>query len=66
MFTTKEIRKVFQDATTGVHATKGRKVTIEMMEKDTITHTMEETRRVLRPARVINSSYRHVLVRPVK
>jgi hypothetical protein len=66
MFTTDEIRKSFRDATEGKHATKGRKVTFEMMEKDTITRTIEETHRVLRPARVVNTSSKHVLIRMVK
>jgi len=51
-FTTKEIRKAFNDATTGPHAAKGRRVTREMMERDEITRTIKEVRKVL-PAKGI-------------
>jgi len=48
-FTTKEIRDAFRDATQGVHATKGRGVTFDMMdtERDEISRTIEKVRKIL-------------------
>lgn len=67
MFTSKEIRQSFRDATIKVPTGhKGRCVTPDMMERDEIFNTIKKVRKGLTPATVVSSSPRHVLIRTVK